>query len=274
VTNCEMCFAQSELPGCWKCAATLGSHLEAIPDLLTELEVTLTRQGRRGDPVGGKPAERPLVFQEAASNAHTALCATVNGWYRYFADQLRLRRPATARVFHGRTVSPVALASPAAVAALSLSDGLAVLRRSTEFVEVFQDVRDALRAAQRAIDIPHVVYAGGCPECGKPMYMGVGNEMVTCAGCETRCLVADQLEMVEGARDAHLTATEMSRALPTWQGRTLTASMIRGYALRGSLVSTGVRQVGTARRIPVYRLGDLLDLLYASDMGDSTSVAV
>jgi hypothetical protein len=58
--------------------------------------------------------------------------------------------------------------------------------------------------------------------------------------------------------DEVLTAVELSRALTAYVGMAVTPATIRGYAHRGRLLPRGEHSK------PRYRVGDLLDILFAT----------
>lgn len=172
----------------------------------------------------------------------------------------------------------------------SYSDGAAL----------FDDLRGAVRHAKATIYGPgDRIYLGICSapvespvgddgdsvlvECQRDLYGLPQRAVVSCPECGSEWDVeARRQHMLASMEDQLLTATEMSRALPNYLARPgdkpITASMIRGYALRGRLLAHGeaaaseqdlmddaqlVREKRARGRAmaPRYRVGDLLDIL-------------
>lgn len=88
-------------------------------------------------------------------------------------------------------------------------------------------------------------------------------------GCGARWGVADLREWLLGeAEDQLRTATELSRALPDLLQIKLTASMIRGYALRhGDRLPRKPPHPLDKLKSPRYRVGDLIALVKELQIG-------
>lgn len=164
----------------------------------------------------------------------------------------------------------------------------------TEAAGLYDDVTTAVRHAKGVIYGPQArIYLGICSaamtitvpldagpvtvtlQCEMDLYGRKDREFMACPDCGAEHDVAARRKvMLDAMEDQLLTATELSRALPTYLSQDLTASMIRGYALRGRLLAhgtvdadpddgvvEGVLVVAGRRRAPRYRVGDVLDVL-------------
>lgn len=133
-----------------------------------------------------------------------------------------------------------------------------------------------LRWAWRAVDAPpEMTFLGPCGaltvgedqvpiECSADLYGVPGRPEVQCRECGTTVPVADRREwLLSKAEDRLLPASEMARAV-RGLGVDVTPSVIRKWAERGRLTRKGIRPMG-GRQIPVYRVGDVLDLVSSED---------
>jgi hypothetical protein len=162
----------------------------------------------------------------------------------------------------------------------------------SEAAGLHDDVTAAVRHAKRVIYGPaERIYLGICSapvevpvgddgdtvlaECQRDLYGAKDRRAVVCPDCGWEFDADTRRRVMLGAmEDQLLTATELSRALPSYLEQPLTASMVRGYALRGRLLAhgtvdadpddgavEGVLVVAGRRRAPRYRVGDVLDVL-------------
>lgn len=132
--------------------------------------------------------------------------------------------------------------------------------RAPEYLEM---ALEAARIARRAVDRPaELLYAGPCDQCGEDLYAHPAAAYVECAACDLVYTVADRRAwLLRSAEDVLATTTEIARAISAY-GQPLTGEAIRGYVHRGMLIPHGNRIVGR-KTVPLYRLGDVLDLLAA-----------
>lgn len=135
------------------------------------------------------------------------------------------------------------------------------LRHHHRAPEYLQMALEAAHTARRAVDRPaERLYAGPCDQCGQDMYGRVGARIVECPPCDLVYDVAARRQwLLRSAEDVLATSTEIARAI-TRLGQPVTPEMIRGYVHRGHLVPHGHRTNGN-RKTPLYRLGDVLDVL-------------
>ncbi|MEU9839727.1 hypothetical protein AB0C69_10955 [Actinomadura sp. NPDC048032] len=132
--------------------------------------------------------------------------------------------------------------------------------RAPEYLDI---ALEAARVARRAVDRPaELLFAGPCDECGEDMYAHPAAAYVECTHCDLVYEVTDRRAwLLRSAEDTLATTTEIARAISAY-GQPLTPEAIRGYVHRGMLIPHGTRNVGR-KTVPLYRLGDVLDLLAA-----------
>ncbi|WP_157232896.1 hypothetical protein [Kibdelosporangium phytohabitans] len=237
------------------CLDEITTCLTQIPDLLTELEVNATRQAKGGPRgYGSRSAETPLPYGLAASNLVTQITAN-------------LVRAATAVAPYTwrpplRYIPPPTTVDTATRWLLTHKDQI---RHHPRGEKLYDLITTARARALTVIDRPADLFpAGQCgaelddgTTCPEILYGDPDRATVRC-----RCGAQHDMDrtwMLEAARDQAWTAAEIGRAIPD-----LTAAMVRGYANRRRLTACGSRIIGPGRAIPIYRVGDLLDILNAS----------
>lgn len=119
---------------------------------------------------------------------------------------------------------------------------------------------------EHGCDIP-----GGCgveydnTECTRVLYATPGDPFVRCGDCGTTYDVATRREQLLAEAEDHLATVEMITRVVTTLGDTQVraskiSERIRLWAHRGRITSHGTRVIDGRPR-PVYRIGDVLDLL-------------
>lgn len=286
MTSRALCFCgvpvKDDAYACAACTSKVQLALSQVPALVRDLETTRTRQSRiggRGIGVVSRDAGRPLPWDQRASAALDALRVVLVGWARVVLDE---RGPAPAgpacvlcshpSCEHSRS-GPPPVDSPDGLAAY-LARHLAWLRHHPAVAELVRDIDQVVRRGRHVTDrAPDRVYAGTCLEpvhrtdertglpaagaCPGELYATAAATHVTCMACGA---VHDVLKRQEWLRalveDQLATATQLAGAV-SGLGRTVTSSQIRGYAHRDRLIAKSVDAEGR----PLYRVGDLLDLL-------------
>jgi hypothetical protein len=243
---------------CGGCSDRLKVLLSEVPGVAEDLQDTRLRLNRTGGPkvgVTSRSADKPLPWNQTASDAQEVLETVLAYRARVVAQRLRKT-----------------LTGSATNEALSkfLLRHFELLRHDQDAPDALDELSDAIALARRVVDLaPDQWYAGQCGHsepaadgsgpvvCPADLYARVGAEWVDCRVCCTRYDVAERrkwlLQLVE---DQLATMGELSAALSTL-GRPLTKDSINGYVKRGRLTAHGVNQRG----YPVYRVGDLLDLI-------------
>lgn len=313
-TTCVLgCGRPTETQLCTVDLKNLLDDLREIELLLPDLDVAVTRQAKIGGSsvgfVSGSSEQRIPVHLGAAAVVaelrdklavwvHTLWEENAPRWHRCAACGTEDRGGAGSVCAPGCPTEWETHVDPldAAVHPLPLSKWLlrhpSWMSGHAEAAGLHDDVTAAVRHAKRVIYGPaERVYLGICSapievpvgddgdsvmqECQRDLYGAKDRRAVVCPDCgwEFDADVRRRV-MLEAMEDQLLTATEMSRALPSYLDQPLTASMVRGYALRGRLLAhgttdadpddgavEGVLVVAGRRRAPRYRVGDVLDVL-------------
>lgn len=239
-------------------AFELGGHDNSRrPGLYEDLLDTVAHL----DAIGGQSVgwvsgdgERPLPFHVAASDLRHQADGIVSTWARDFAETYT-------------HLTLTARSTPQAAEWLATFPGL--LAEHPAAGELHSDITGLEHRLRRMVDrAPDKVYLGKCEaeiegqKCPEDLYAIPGRDMATCRTCGSHwdvrekrdwalCLVEDQLR----------TAAEVSKALSRLS-YPVTTSMIRGYVHRGKLTQHPPAQDDASRR-PLYRIGDVLDLLHS-----------
>lgn len=141
------------------------------------------------------------------------------------------------------------------------------------------ELLDALRQAVRSIDNPvRRLLIGACDatiadeqgasvECGEQLYAREYDVEVECSRCGTVHTTRDTWDrMLDKSEDLLMTRTEIARALAGF-GVTVSEKRLENWATRGRLLRRGM---STGRPVrPLYRLGDVRDLLAETDRASS-----
>ena len=159
-TGCHTCHAPTGDDGnlCRTHTGALLADLRAVPALLPELEVTLTRQDKLllfND--RKSTAETPLQWNENAAQVGWELAVTLQVWAEDIAEQDEDERDRLA------DVDPRDL--PALCAWLKRS--IDTIRRHPHAGTLHDEINNAVRRASRAIDHPAIrsrFWVGPCPE--------------------------------------------------------------------------------------------------------------
>ena len=234
---------------CTSCVATLRRDLKAIPDLLADLEITISKQDRLQDAEKRPTDERPLPLRLGPMEARRDLADTLYSWAAHVA-----RRRGCTLTAHEITPSSVSV---------FLLNYCGDIQDDPLAGQCADEIGYTVITAQRAVDKPlQHVYAGPCDQCTTDLYAHPRAKEVACRNtdCDAVYDITSRREwLLEQAEDQLLTATEMSRALPGLLQKPLTAAMIRGLAFRGRL--TQHPPLPNRPKDPVYRVGDVLDIL-------------
>lgn len=239
--TCQACGAAvTDAALCAACTREVADALARVGWLTGELDVLLARQSATGVSNGGGSgmAVAPLPYDLRASQSASRLHDVLVRW----AGALPL----------SDVVPP---GSPALAALIAAS--LAELRQLPDADRAHRELTRAVERAERTIDLPpERWFAGPCPDCGQDAYALPAAAVVSC-GCGWEADAAERRRwLLQEAEDTLANATLIAQAL-SGLGQPVTGSMIRGYAFRGRLVAHGTDRLGR----PLYRIGDLLDIL-------------
>jgi hypothetical protein len=226
---------------CGACRAELARALASVPEVLGDLDVTLSRQTSRMGR-GGHGSTVPLAFDERASEAAYGLRSALVGWVRVLQEAHAEEWPDD---------------TPQSMAAW-LSARLTRLVRHPAAPEAHEEITDAVRQAQRVTDrAPERQFAGRCA-CGAALYARPGAGRVQCRDCDADAVdVAAQRDAMLGQiTDRLVTATQAADIL-TRLAAPLKAELVRQWGARGRLIAHGHDPAGH----PLYRVSDVRDLL-------------
>lgn len=244
--------------GCW---GEVERDLGDVAALAEELETTITRQAKTTSGVGvtSRSAETPLMFHQAASEVQDDLRSVLVAWVRDLwetngADQLDAED-----TLEG--LSRWLLRHPTWI------------RTHPAGEELHDEITDAIKRCWQVIDrAPDRVYLGTCTavyegvHCTEELYGHHDRQTARCRTCGTEWDMTFRREwLLDQIADRHLTAAEMSQALPSWLDQPLTPAQIRGWAHRGRIRQCGQRAVGPRKAVPLYRVGDVLGVLLQVD---------
>lgn len=271
--------------GCWN---RLKRDLAQMPDLVAELNVTITRQARvvlassgrrttdatepddidprgllpglralRPQPTTERSAVKPLPIDIGASEALDLLNATLWPW-----------------VCEGIESHP---GTPFVVSAGVVGLSRALLRLHgwlqghPDGQLAIDEVAYAVKGATRAIDSdPTRVCLGRCgyveddEVCDEWLYVTRGARVARCRTCGSDYDVEERERgLLELARDRLVTTTEACAAVRTYgvEGQNITREQVRQWKSRGRLVPRGhTVEPGSARPVDLWLLGDVIDL--------------
>lgn len=251
--QCDLCGSEvGDLAHvCTRCANGLQLDLAAVPELVDELDVVLTKRARMGAGGGGsRSSESPLPFDVTASAVGGDLAAVLGVWAALVMEQRGIAAPLPG----------------SAACARWLGRHIVWLRHHEAGGDCVLEVREAVRAARRIIDRPEGrVYAGLCSSCSAPLYARPGAAEVACRACasdeselvydvgERRTWMLGELEDLTGnASYVAMVATSL--------GVKVSPSTVRMWVLRGKLSpyehAEPLKEGGEPR--PLYRVGDVV----------------
>jgi hypothetical protein len=229
---------------CSRCAEMTGRDLAAVPGLGVELDVTLTRQDRIGEPggSGGRRAVEPLPYSTAASAVGWTLTNTVTTWCRHVMEQ------------RGEAVGAPQPGPGAANAARWLLGHVEWLRHRPEAAEAFEEIQYAVAQARIVIDQRTPRWYAG--PCGADLYGLPGAEVIRCRECGTEFDAEARREWLLAAADDTLAHAELIGRAAAALGVEISPADVRWYAASGQIVAHGVSRAGSA----LYRFGDVLEV--------------
>lgn len=223
----------------------IGKDGRLVPNVLDELLITVTRQSRLTDPLGGRAgAETPLVFHALAADRLRALSAFLRASYRHY-----LRT--------SRTTHHLMRDSPFGHAAW-LHTHAGHIAKSQDAGDFAMTLERLITEASAVVDRPaDMWFAGPCPTCEADLYAMEGAGQVKCRHCRNTSDVTAQRErLLLAVDDVLATAAEISRAVHL-TGMAVTPSRITNLYHRGKLVRHGRNRTGDH----LYRMGDVLSVL-------------
>jgi hypothetical protein len=249
---------------CHACTGRLTADLATTPDLLAELDTTITRQARITAPAKGN-GDKPLPYDVGASAAATALRTALHGW---------------ARILHEETATPYP-AGDAAVPAW-LARHVDVIRLQEWAAEMAHDIKRAVDAGWRAVDRQEErYYAGPCGNqvndpagyyvCPTVLWVKLDQTQVTCRTCGGQWSVEDRrADLIASAEGKYLAAPAAASLLSLMTRQRITVAIVEALARDQHIYADELMVALTGDRI--YRIKDLLAALkYADDHKPATA---
>lgn len=241
---------------CTRCAEMTDRDLASVPNLEADLEITLTRQDRIGEPggSGGRRAVEPLPYSPVASSVGWTLTNTITTWCRHVMEQ------------RGEAVGAPQLGPGAADAARWLRKHVEWLRHRPEAAEAFGEIQYAVAQARITIDqrTPRW-YAGPCGapteggQCEADLHGFPGAAVIRCRVCGTEFDAEARKEWLLAAAEDTLAHAELIGRAAAALGVEISPADVRYYAASGQIVAHGVSRAGSAQ----YRFGDVMDVARA-----------
>jgi hypothetical protein len=237
---------------CSACCDALERDLGDVKAIVTDLEISLSKQARIGTPGPGGLARERTPMNVGAMQATDDLTNTLTTWARDVVGE----------------ISGTPAKRPAVVAAWALLSEIPAIRRHPAVVELVDEITDAIRQARRAVDRPaDRVFVGPClathPDddgrmvtCLEDLYARPNAATVKCRVCGSEHDVNERrIWLLEQARDRLFTVKEAAQMVGSVGHITVTEASIRGYIHRDRLA---YHPIGKGKGI---RLGDLLTVL-------------
>ncbi|GAA4845570.1 hypothetical protein GCM10023201_41090 [Actinomycetospora corticicola] len=140
---------------CRGCTDRLRRDLDAVPDIVSELLVTVSRQDHVQPVRAGRSTATPLVYNPDASDELTDLAYLLGSWSRCMADDLGMKLEV-----------PDTPDTPAAHAAW-LALRLRVIRHHPAVDDLAGEIGHAVARGRRAVDVHDVAsrfLVGPCPQ--------------------------------------------------------------------------------------------------------------
>lgn len=231
---------------CNTCTTRLERDLGDVAAIVTELDVSMSKQARIGNGGSAGLARERSPLNVGAMNAADELANVLTTW---------------ARDLFGESAAWISVTDkPSQAAARALLSDIPTIRKHPAVVELVDQIERAISKARWTVDRPaDRVYLGQCHHevaevvCMAELYASPGASEVRCKVCGVTHPVAERRAwLLQRASDMLFTAAEASQMLGEIGHITVTQASIRGYIHRGKIA---YRAPVVAKRI---RLGDLL----------------
>lgn len=255
--GCAVCGAPTGDGGrlCKTNTDDLHRDLQSVPELVQELETTITRQARiTAEKHGGRSAERPLPWNQHASDKASDLNTTLNGWA---LDVSRLGEDERDRLADNHY-------SDTAAVATWLARNLHTLRQHEGAGEAHNEITRVIREARWAIDRPlDYMPLGECgndqdrdPPCETIIYGHPERQYANCRECGAQHRITDRLQWMLDHLRAQLVTIPEAVGIAHLAGKRTTEDKLRLMASRGRFLAAGV-----ADGKPTYRMAEVLKAL-------------
>lgn len=257
---------------CRKCTSRLRHILRELPSAHRDLDLTLTRQSKTGDP-GKRGRETPIVFDQVASLTSTDVAHTMIVWIGDLAELNGEDLDRRDLICHGHACVTVISWKPGRTMrdwCDWLTQRMHQIRRHPKAEQMFDELTYAMRIALRTVDRPaDVEFAGRCDLCGSDIYARPGTEA---AGEEVACRkcaevagpggyvpyydVADRRGWMRDQYRSGLAAgPEILAVVPSMFEVEINPNTFRSWVARGLLLASGNGPAG-----PLYSVDRVVDL--------------
>jgi hypothetical protein len=271
---------QCEATSCGKPTTTTLCHdhqgqllklADDFPSWIDDLVTTLTRQGRTTTGTTTPSDEAPIPFNPRAGTAFRHITTTLIRWQERIADHtgqpVRITEPMHAATWIAHTLHRFHA------------------RNLPDAGQLLTALNDHTKTISKIVDRPERKwYAGRCGkltttfhdndtftigECPRELYADTETGTITCPLCGgTHDIATRQATLLTQAKEKLATATEAARAIVVWsdyqRGENRLVKRIGTWADRGRITQHGTIPQGGKDR-PLYRIGDILDLLAEDD---------
>lgn len=244
--QCPVCFAE-QAAGllCSNCTDRLEHDLGDVAAIVSELDVTISKQARIGAGSKGGLARERMPLNVGAMQVADDLQNTMTTWARDVAGA-------------NASVNPYDV-DPTKLAAGVLLCYIDAIRKHAAVDELVDEITEAIRRARQVVDRPaDRQYLGTClaefegVTCTEEIWARPGAKEVTCRVCGVCHEVAERRAwLLKRAEDMLCTVKEASSYLGEVGDIRVTEASIRGYLHRGKRLAY---RPGTN----LIRLGDLL----------------
>ncbi|GAB3459136.1 hypothetical protein [Actinophytocola sediminis] len=236
---------------CAGCVAELVGALRELPDLLAELDITLSRQDTLVAPgAASRRTSIPLPFRPEASALASSAATTITTWARDVHEQNTHLRP------------PAGTTTDAAVWLTRWPNLLAMHPAADELHADLTGLADQIR--HRVDRRPDRVYSGPCGApteegpCPGHLYAHAGAGLVVCPVCRAGHDVAERREwMTDRARDMLLIAPVALGWARLLLDHVIPPGTWRSWLSRRRIPTRATDRFGRA----LYRFGDVVDLV-------------
>jgi hypothetical protein len=232
---------------CGDCSDAYARSLGDVPSVARELIVTLSKQGRFSDSSTITYRSSGLPYDVRASDALHELRAELVALVRLCNEE------------HVRSSDPKRVQPDDTLASMSTwllwrVDGVAAKKWAPDAMQLVTIVDHCEVVVDRP---PDRTYAGPCDACSHDLFVEKGELTVVCERCgKSYDLRARREWLLHVVVDRLATAPEIARALTSLE-LPITHELIRQWRSRGRLTS----RTKDRRGVPLYRVGDVVDLL-------------
>lgn len=283
VPTCELCDELSRDQLCRKCVRRVADWIGEIPELVTDLEMTFSRQSV-GAPTPGRKSkgdEKPLPFDDSpkmrTARGHVTLFME---WAEYVARMVHF--PVSARRVMPTTPASTRTMRLALAGSDLLLRNLGFLRVSPEAGNLAKAIAGIRSGLLAAIDRPPMrLHAGPCGAlndalviteangvvvpriervaCDAPLFSQAGDLILTCRQCGAKHTARSRRAFkIAAFRDDVLTLDQITEGIEHLYGWTLDRALIRQWRRRRKLIAC------VSGTVESFRVADVLQLAEAA----------